>query len=121
MAELARLRPGVPVILFPRGVGASYTAFAGLGAAALSLDTTVPMGWAAAGLGAPELCLQGNLDPVALLGPEAALLAEATRIVAAAAGRPHIFNLGHGVLPPTPPETVSRLVRHLQSLTEWRT
>jgi uroporphyrinogen decarboxylase len=66
-------------------------------------------GRAAAGGAADDgrsLCLQGNLDPLALLGPVPTMLAEAGRIVAAAGDRPLVFNLGHGVTPETPPEAV---------------
>lgn len=117
VAALRERHPEVPVILFPRGVGASLRLFAAeSGAHALSLDTTVPMAWAAAELDRPQgLALQGNLDPVALLGPEPALLAEARAILRAAAGRPHVFNLGHGILPGTPPERVAALTRYLKS------
>jgi len=117
VAALRERHPHVPVILFPRGVGASLTLFASdTGARALSLDTGVPMAWAAAELDREAgLALQGNLDPVALLGPEADLLEEAGAILRAAASRPHIFNLGHGILPATPPERVEALVRYLKS------
>lgn len=120
VAALRERHPHVPIILFPRGVGASLLHFANeAGAHALSLDTTVPMAWAAAQLdGEGGLALQGNLDPVALLGPEADLLAEARTILRAAASRPHIFNLGHGILPGTPPERVEALVRYLKSAGE---
>ena len=109
--------PGVPVIAFPRGIGATYRTYAeAVPADAIALDTTVPMGWAAESLRpGRSLCLQGNLDPIALLGPVPAMLAEADRIVAAAQGRPLVFNLGHGVLPDTPPETVAALAGHLKS------
>jgi uroporphyrinogen decarboxylase len=113
--ELRARHPEVPVILFPRGVGAGYPAFARLGAAGLALDTTVPVDWATRELGDPALCLQGNLDPIALLGPIEAMLGEARRIVAAMKGRAHIFNLGHGVLPETPVEAVAALVADLKT------
>ncbi len=114
---LRRRHPEVPIILFPRGVGASLKLFASEGGAqALSLDTSVPMAWAAAEVYGPGCtALQGNLDPVALLGPEPDLLAEARSILRAGASRPHIFNLGHGVLPMTAPERVQALVRYLKS------
>lgn len=114
---LAARHPAVPVIAFPRGIGAGYQRFAeAVPAQALALDTAVPMGWAARHL-RPDgpLCLQGNLDPLALLGPVPAMLAEASRIVAAAGSRPLVFNLGHGVVPETPPEAVAALVSHLKS------
>ncbi len=117
LGELAVRHPEVPVILFPRGAGAGYRDFArAVRPAGLGLDTTVPMGWAMAELAPHVRCLQGNLDPLALLGPEAGLIDEAGAIVAASAGRPLIFNLGHGVLPETPPERVGALVSYLQSL-----
>ncbi len=53
---------------------------------------------------------QGNLDPMLLMVGGEPMAAEARRIVDAMAGRPHIFNLGHGVLQHTPPEHVARLV-----------
>ena len=83
----------------------------------ISLDTTVPVHWAARTLRRePGLCLQGNLDPIALLADGPALLAEAAGIVAAYGDRPFIFNLGHGVTQETPPESVGRLVDYLKSL-----
>ena len=72
------------------------------------------MRWAARTIASP-VCLQGNLDPVALLGGTAPMLDEARAILEAARSRAHVFNLGHGVLPQTDPEAVGRLVAHLQS------
>ncbi|HEX8374806.1 MAG TPA: uroporphyrinogen decarboxylase [Geminicoccaceae bacterium] len=118
VVRLVRARhPAVPIIAFPRGVGAGYLRYAdAVPADGIGLDTTVPMAWAARALRpGGRLCLQGNLDPMALLGPVEAMLAEAGRIVAAAGGRPLIFNLGHGVVPETPPEAVAALVEHLKS------
>lgn len=114
---LRAMHPSVPVIAFPRGVGGNYVAFAEeVPVQGLSLDTTVPVAWAARTLRCEGLCLQGNLDPMALQGSEAALLAEAARIVAAHGDRPFIFNLGHGVTPETPPEQVGALIGYLKSL-----
>jgi uroporphyrinogen decarboxylase len=106
------------VVAFPRGIGAGYAAFAReVAVQGISLDTTVPVAWAAGELRRdPSLCLQGNLDPAALLADEATLLGEAERIVAEYGDRPFIFNLGHGVSQETPPEAVARLVAHLKSL-----
>ena len=118
VSALRARHPEVPVIAFPRGIGASYEAFTReVPVQGISLDTTVPVGWAARSLRhEPSLCLQGNLDPVALLGSGSNLVAEAARIVSAYDERPFIFNLGHGVMPETPPESVSRLVDYLKSL-----
>jgi uroporphyrinogen decarboxylase len=108
IAALRARHPGVPVILFPRGAGAAYSAYSGCGAAALGLDTGVPLDWAARTL-QPEFVLQGNIDPVALLvgGPA---LEQAARAVLQRLGPARlIVNLGHGVLPETPPEHVAAL------------
>jgi uroporphyrinogen decarboxylase len=61
------------------------------------------------------MALQGNLDPLALVAGGAALEAEARSILAAMRGRPYIFNLGHGIVPQTPPEHVTQLMRILRS------
>ena len=118
VAALRARHPGVPVVAFPRGIGAGYAAFAReVPVQGISLDTTVPVAWAAGELRRdPPLCLQGNLDPAALLADKATLLGEAGRIVAEYGDRPFIFNLGHGVSQETPPEAVARLVAHLKSL-----
>jgi uroporphyrinogen decarboxylase len=118
IVEALRARhPDVPVIAFPRGIGASYAAFAReVPVQGLSLDTTVPVAWAARELqGEKPLCLQGNLDPVALLGDRGDLVREASRIVGAYGNRPFVFNLGHGVSQETPPEAVACLVDYLKS------
>jgi uroporphyrinogen decarboxylase len=115
VAVLKAARPDVPVIAFPRGAGALYPAYqAAVRADALSLDTSVPLGWARRAM--PEVCLQGNLDPVALLVGGRTLRAEAERIVAALAGSRFVFNLGHGVLPETDPAAVADLVGFIKSL-----
>ena len=118
VTALRQRHPDTPVIAFPRGVGASYAEFArAVPVQGISLDTTVPVQWASQALRRdPSLCLQGNLDPVALLADGEDLLAEARRIVAAYGDRPFIFNLGHGVAQETPPESVGRLVDYLKSL-----
>jgi uroporphyrinogen decarboxylase len=65
-------------------------------------------GWAAVGF---EHAVQGNLDPAVLLGPRERIEAAARDVLARAGGRPgHVFNLGHGVLPDTDPDTLTRLV-----------
>jgi uroporphyrinogen decarboxylase len=101
--------PQVPVILFPRGAGVLYEAFAGEGsAAALGLDTGVPVTWAADRL-QPRLAVQGNLDPMVLATGGEALDSEIRRILDVLGRGPFVFNLGHGIVPQTPPDHVSRL------------
>jgi uroporphyrinogen decarboxylase len=115
IAALKESHPEVPIIHFPRGVGPAYLDFAAeSGADGLSLDTTIPPRWAVANL--PEnICLQGNLDPQVLLAGGALLRQEVQGLRQVFAGRPYIFNLGHGILPPTPPEHVAILLEELRA------
>ena len=111
-AALWDRHPSVPLILFPRGAGAIAAEFAGIGAC-VGLDTTADPVWAAKALQG-KTALQGNLDPMLLvIGGEP--MERATReILSALRQGPHIFNLGHGVLPVTPPEHVAALRRIVQ-------
>ena len=107
--------PGIPLIGFPRLAGpliVDYGARAGVDATAL--DTSMDPRWAAQAMPA-TMALQGNLDPLALVAGGAALEAEARSILGAMRGRPYIFNLGHGIVPQTPPEHVTQLMRILRS------
>jgi uroporphyrinogen decarboxylase len=108
--------PGVPVIGFPKGAGAKLPAYAReTGVDAVGLDETVDPVWANGNL--PEaLPVQGNLDPLALIAGGAALDEAVDRILAAFADRPHIFNLGHGILPDTPIAHVERLIARVRSM-----
>ena len=115
VTSLKETFPAVPVIAFARGASwhcRNLVEAAPL--AALSLDTTAPIAALRAAL--PEICLQGNLDPVALLDGGPDLLREAERIVGVLGRGPFVFNLGHGVLPETDPDIVAALVAHVRSL-----
>ena len=82
---------------------------AAVGGDVIGLDWRVPLdrGWDDVG---HDRGVQGNLDPAVLLGPWERVERETQRVLALASGRPgHIFNLGHGVLPGTQPETLTRL------------
>ena len=106
--------PQVPVIGFPRGAGAAYPAFAaGAGVQAMALDTTVDPAWAVRTLPA-EMVLQGNLDPLLMVIGGDALRDAARRTVDGFAGRPHIFNLGHGITPDATPANVDLLLRAIR-------
>ncbi|MGH7049462.1 MAG: uroporphyrinogen decarboxylase [Acetobacteraceae bacterium] len=108
--------PAVKLIGFPRLAGVMIEAYARRsGCAAVSLDTSFEPRLAAAMI-PPGMIVQGNLDPFALVAGGAALRREAEDIARAFRGRPHVFNLGHGVLPETPPEHVAELVDVLRSL-----
>ncbi|WP_019834202.1 uroporphyrinogen decarboxylase [Sphingomonas sp. PR090111-T3T-6A] len=103
-------RPGVPVIGFPKGAGGKLVAYAeGTMVDALGLDETVDPLWADSVL-PPGLPVQGNLDPLALLAGGEALENAVRRIGQAFAARPHVFNLGHGILPQVPVDHVERLL-----------
>ena len=110
VAALKDRHPDVPIIGFPKGAGGKLAAYAGeTGVDALGLDETVDPIWAAVEL--PEdLPVQGNLDPLALIAGGKELTAATRRILDAFAGRPHIFNLGHGILPDTPIAHVEQLI-----------
>lgn len=115
VGRLKAIHPEVPIIVFPRGAGPLYAEVAArCGADALSLDTTVPLEWAREQLQG-GLCLQGNLDPVALLTGGAALEQQVGRILAAFRGGPFVFNLGHGIDKHTPLGHVEQLVGLVRS------
>jgi len=102
-------RPEVPIIVFPRGIGTSYLRYVGeCDCAGLSLDTEISTDWAAREI-QPHKVVQGNLDPLLLLAGGKPMLDAATRILDSLGPAPFVFNLGHGILPQTPPEHVSAL------------
>ncbi len=106
---------GVPTIHFGTGTATLLPAMARAGGDVIGLDWRIPLddGWVLVG---GERGVQGNLDPALLLGPWERTEAAAHDVLARAAGRPgHIFNLGHGVLPGTEPETVTRLAELVQT------
>jgi uroporphyrinogen decarboxylase len=109
VTALRERHPKVPVIGFPKGAGGKLKAYAReTGVTALGLDETVDPNWAARELPA-RLPVQGNLDPLALIAGGEALQTSVRRILDAFAERPHIFNLGHGILQDTP-------VAHVQDM-----
>ena len=108
--RLKALHPQVPMIGFPRGAGPLYADYADeTGVDAVSLDSGVPLDWAAQTLHS-SVALQGNLDNQLLVVGGEAMELEARRILDALARGPFVFNLGHGIVPDTPPENVARLV-----------
>jgi uroporphyrinogen decarboxylase len=112
-ARLKERFPTVPVIGFPRGAGLLYERYAAeTGVDAVGLDTVVPTGFVRERL-QQRVVVQGNLDPIALLVGGSVLTEAVKEIRGALCGGPFIFNLGHGVLPQTPPEHVAALARLL--------
>ncbi|TMJ14420.1 MAG: uroporphyrinogen decarboxylase [Alphaproteobacteria bacterium] len=110
VSALKARHPETPVIGFPKGAGGKLAAYArGTGVDTIGLDETVDPAWANQIL--PEgLPVQGNLDPLALIAGGAELEKAATRILSVFAERPHVFNLGHGILQDTPIAHVEELI-----------
>jgi uroporphyrinogen decarboxylase len=107
---LAALDRSVPAIVFTKGGGPWLEAIAASGADVVGLDWTVSLKRARERTG-DTVALQGNLDPMVLFGGEAAVRAEARRVLDDfGAGPGHIFNLGHGIHQLTPPDAVAALV-----------
>ena len=114
LAEMTRRikarHPDIPVILFPRGAGASYPLFArDAGADVIAFDYTVPLDFIAREV-YPHVAVQGGLDPLLLVAGGAALDEEVQRLLKAFPEGRYIFNLGHGIVPQTPISHVEKLV-----------
>jgi uroporphyrinogen decarboxylase len=111
---LRAARPQARVIVFVRGGGAHLHRFAleGIGDA-LALDWTLDPAAVLPSLPS-RTATQGNLDPLALVAGGEALDRGVDHILAVARGRPHIFNLGHGVVPETPIPHVERLIARVR-------
>jgi uroporphyrinogen decarboxylase len=107
--------PHIPVIGFPRQAGTFYGRYVReTNVSAVGLDTQVSPSWAAAEL--QGLCpVQGNLDPFVLMAGGTPLDEAVDRITSTFAGRPYIFNLGHGIHKDTPPEHVAQLVKRIRA------
>jgi uroporphyrinogen decarboxylase len=110
VSQLRARCPDLKIIGFPKGAGAKLIDYVretdvdGVG-----LDETIVPEWAHHML-PPGLPVQGNLDPLALVAGGEALEVAVDRIVAAFADRPHIFNLGHGIVPDAPIAHVEALL-----------
>ena len=110
VAAIREKHPDVPIIGFPKGAGAKLPAYAReTGVDAVGVDETQEPEWVHASL-PPDLPVQGNLDPLLLIAGGDALDAAARRVLNAFRGRPHVFNLGHGIDQTTPIENVQRLL-----------
>jgi uroporphyrinogen decarboxylase len=117
LAGLARANEGrvVPRILFTKGGGQWLESMAASGADALGIDWQTDLGQARRRVGS-QVALQGNMDPMALFAPPAAIEREAQRVLESFGDGPgHVFNLGHGVSQFTPPEHVQALVEAVHS------
>jgi uroporphyrinogen decarboxylase len=109
-AHLRKLYPHIPIIGFARTANQDdLLRYATVGVQALGLSQDVDIDWAAQNI-PPRYCLQGNLDPAALLEGGEKMAAGVARICATFRDRPFVFNLGHGIIKETPPEHVADLI-----------
>uniref|UniRef100_UPI00040652D6 uroporphyrinogen decarboxylase n=2 Tax=Acetobacter nitrogenifigens TaxID=285268 RepID=UPI00040652D6 len=116
VAALKARHPCVKIIGFPRLAGIMALEYAReTGVDALALDTGADIK-AIAAQAPPGLVLQGNLDPISVLAGGEAMRREALAVREAGRGRAHVFNLGHGVLPTTPPEHVGELIATIRNI-----
>jgi uroporphyrinogen decarboxylase len=109
VSALKAQHPSVPIIGFPRLAGVMTRDYVATGVDAVAVDTGSDIAAVAAMLPA-HVAVQGNLDPMALVAGGSAMASEAAAILNALPGRPFIFNLGHGIVPQTPPEHVAALL-----------
>lgn len=123
-ASAARGEPPVPVIYYAGEAAGWLEVAAETGADVIGLDWRLPLDVARRRLGSP-VTMQGNLDPAVLLGDPKIIRAEVARVLDEARGTPgrgpaigHIFNLGHGILPDTPPDHARLVVDTVRELTE---
>jgi uroporphyrinogen decarboxylase len=108
---------GIPTIVFSRGAGDRLGRLASIGASCVGIDWSVDLDAARRAIG-DRVAVQGNLDPAVLLTDPATVERGVRAVVAAAGPAPgHVFNLGHGILPATPPEHVAALVDTVHRLT----
>ncbi len=115
VARLNALHPGIPIIGFPRLAGVLVGEYAArTGVNAVALDTGADLALAQTLIPA-GLATQGNMDPLALVAGGEALRTEAAGVLEAVRGRPHIFNLGHGIVPQTPPANVAALLEQIRA------
>ena len=105
----------LPIIGFPKGIGEGLINYANeVDINCIALDQHTDPFWANSALPS-NITIQGNLDPLCLVKGGQQMKDEISRIIDCFADRPHIFNLGHGVLPQTPPEHIQHLVDFIRT------
>jgi uroporphyrinogen decarboxylase len=116
VTALGQAFPQLPIIGFPKGIGAQLLDYGSQsGVSALSLDTSTPLAWA--NLVLPKgLIFQGNLDPLLLVSGGDPLKKAIESIHEGMGERPYIFNLGHGILPQTPIANIEACVKWVREL-----
>jgi uroporphyrinogen decarboxylase len=115
VTEVRSRVPGAKIIGFPRGVGTSLQAYLkNVPVNAVGLDWTIDRRLARTWAG-DQVAIQGNLDPLTLVAGGTALDQAVDAVLAAFMGAPHIFNLGHGIVPETPIAHVERMLARLRA------
>jgi uroporphyrinogen decarboxylase len=116
VTELRRRHPDTPIIGFPRGAGANAERYVvETGVEGLGCDTAMPLQQMRALADRSGVAVQGNLDPLLLAAGGPTFEARVRETLQVMRGAPFIFNLGHGIVPHTPPENVARLVELVRS------
>jgi uroporphyrinogen decarboxylase len=114
--ELKKRHPKVPVIGFPRGAGSNALGFVKeTGVRGVGCDTAMPLREMRNLAKEAGVAVQGNIDPLLLVAGGEALDRRIDETLETLRGLPHIFNLGHGIVPDTPPENVARLVERVRA------
>ena len=114
--KVRTVKPSASIIGFPRATTLhGYERYAAeTGVDAVSIDTSAPIAWAVDKLG-KSVAIQGNLDPIVLIGGGEALDRSVDDLLMATKDTRFVFNLGHGILPETPIENVERLLARVRS------
>lgn len=116
VSDLKKRHPNVPVIGFPRGAGSNALGFVKqTGVRGVGCDTAMPLHDMRALAKDAGIAVQGNIDPLLLVAGGEALDRRIDETLETMHGLPHIFNLGHGIVPDTPPENVARLVERVRA------
>ncbi len=110
-AALKQKHPQTPIILFPRGVGASLADYAEIPEFdAIGIDSSASWEWVKKQI-SPKKTVQGGLDPLLVVKGGEEMIRATRKLKRVFADSPYIFNLGHGFVPQTPPENVARLIQ----------
>ncbi len=110
VSGVKKIHPDIPIIGFPRDAGELYENYVSqTGIDAVSIDTSMSLKWARKNL-QDKVIVQGNLDPLLVVAGGRKMDDSVRNIVDTLSDKPFIFNLGHGLVPETPPENVQRVL-----------
>lgn len=116
VSQLKARHPNIPIIGFPKGAATRYPEFVTMTRVdAVSCDTSLPLNFMQSRL-QNRVPVQGNLDPLLLIAGGDRLNKRIDNILESLSDGPFIFNLGHGILPETPPEHVTQLVNRVRGV-----